>query len=78
MSTTVLIRIGVLFKSLPLSHVRDFCKFVLDLSVISNLIYQYSYCILPVPQGGPLLDASGYLIGMNTAIYSTSGANAGK
>lgn len=27
--------------------------------------------------GGPLLDSSGRLIGMNTAIYSPSGASAG-
>jgi len=30
-----------------------------------------------IKPGGPLLDSSGKLIGMNTAIYSPSGASAG-
>lgn len=33
--------------------------------------------INPGNSGGPLLDSSGKLLGMNTMIYSTSGANAG-
>jgi S1-C subfamily serine protease len=43
---------------------------------ISDVI-QTDASINPGNSGGPLLDSSGRLIGMNTAIYSPSGANAG-
>jgi S1-C subfamily serine protease len=44
--------------------------------VIDDVI-QTSAAINPGNSGGPLLDSSGRLIGVNTAIYSPSGANAG-
>jgi S1-C subfamily serine protease len=45
--------------------------------VTSRDMIQTDAAINPGNSGGPLLDSAGYLIGMNTMIYSRSGASAG-
>ncbi|MFZ0460592.1 MAG: trypsin-like peptidase domain-containing protein [Rhodoplanes sp.] len=58
--------ISALKRRLPTSNRRE----------ISNVI-QTDAAINPGNSGGPLLDSAGRLIGVNTAIYSPSGSNAG-
>ena len=44
---------------------------------LSDCVYALSTVLLARNSGGPLLDSSGKIIGMNTAIFSPTGASAG-
>lgn len=48
-----------------------------DKNIIINNMIQTDTAINPGNSGGPLLDANGFLVGVNTMIYSTSGSSAG-
>jgi 2-alkenal reductase len=58
--------ISALKRHLPTARGRE----------ITNVI-QTDAAINPGNSGGPLLDSAGRLIGVNTAIFSPSGSNAG-
>jgi 2-alkenal reductase len=58
--------VSALKRRLPIARGRE----------LTNVI-QTDAAINPGSSGGPLLDSSGRLIGVNTAIYSPSGASAG-
>ncbi|MEL3908723.1 MAG: trypsin-like peptidase domain-containing protein [Treponemataceae bacterium] len=48
-----------------------------DNNIIINNMIQTDTAINPGNSGGPLLDSNGFLVGVNTMIYSTSGSSAG-
>ncbi len=49
----------------------------MPLAAYTQDVIQTDAAINPGNSGGPLLDSGGCLIGINTAIYSPSGANTG-